>query len=603
MEHNSHHHLLHQHSLENETSGGEHHPLNVMNSIAMNALDQHHHHPNHMQNINQHSNGEENEDQVSAITLHTLLSSNVEEALSGLSPAELLHLERNVQRIKRSKNTPTKHEDENQDPNVESNYNHNHMNMSLGSLNSIAMNNSMSSIGMGINGMNNIMNSNMASNNYNMNSLGSLSMLNNMNLMNNMNLNLMNGMNSGLNSTLNPTMNGMVNMNSMGNMGSMNNMNSMNSMSSMNSMNMVSSSLPHHHSYHTTPSSLMSSAQQSPTTPQQYMNLPATTPVVDLRDGVEWITFHYTNKGRIQEYSIRIDIDHIGLEEIPHEFKVENCVYPRAMCAQENYVGNRWEYETNCNEIAWKLAWLNAGVLNAKRGLIQRAVDSYRNRFEESKSRRVVRQEKLSNGTLRRRTSEISMFAKGPKMLVFSWVSKGIPSKCRIRVDLENADLDEMDDTFKRNNCIYPRAMTEKDSYDGMRWGYENQCNEIAWKLSWLNPSKLAGKKAILQKAVEAYRAKFLQKGSKRNDMYANSPSNNINDILLDDYVSQNGRLKAEEFSEIVANTLQQALSHEYQNHHQDRDYGQGHGFAMDPQHYDDQEGLVSTAELLNNMG
>ena len=54
--------------------------------------------------------------------------------------------------------------------------------------------------------------------------------------------------------------------------------------------------------------------------------------------------------------------------------------------------------------LLWKLTWLNAPVLSGKRGLIQRAVDSYRNRLPETRSRRVLRQEKLHSGTLRRRT-------------------------------------------------------------------------------------------------------------------------------------------------------------------------------------------------------
>ena len=49
------------------------------------------------------------------------------------------------------------------------------------------------------------------------------------------------------------------------------------------------------------------------------------------------------------------------------------------------------------------MAWLNKEEIAGKRGLIQRAVDSYRNRYPSMRSRRVARQEKLMNGTLRKR--------------------------------------------------------------------------------------------------------------------------------------------------------------------------------------------------------
>ena len=70
---------------------------------------------------------------------------------------------------------------------------------------------------------------------------------------------------------------------------------------------------------------------------------------------------------------------------------------------REEYDGNRWEYETTCNRLGWQLCWLNKSQLSGRPGLIQRAVDSYRNRHAEMRSRRVTRQEKLANGTLRKR--------------------------------------------------------------------------------------------------------------------------------------------------------------------------------------------------------
>jgi hypothetical protein len=84
-------------------------------------------------------------------------------------------------------------------------------------------------------------------------------------------------------------------------------------------------------------------------------------------------------------------------------------IYPRANVSRSEYDGNRWDYETTCNQLGWKLCWLNKDQLFGRRGLIQRAVDSYRNRHAEMRSRRVTRQEKVANGTLRKRRSKKSL--------------------------------------------------------------------------------------------------------------------------------------------------------------------------------------------------
>lgn len=97
------------------------------------------------------------------------------------------------------------------------------------------------------------------------------------------------------------------------------------------------------------------------------------------------------------EYTIRCDVESINVESLSHEFKTENCVYPRAMCGKDGYRGNRLVYESECNAVGWALAELNP-QLRGKRGLIQRAVDSWRNSNQDPKlrSRRVRRQAKMS---------------------------------------------------------------------------------------------------------------------------------------------------------------------------------------------------------------
>jgi hypothetical protein len=96
------------------------------------------------------------------------------------------------------------------------------------------------------------------------------------------------------------------------------------------------------------------------------------------------------------EYTIRCDVESVKVDDLPPDFKTENCVYPRACCPKDQYKGNRLHYETECNTVGWALAQLNP-CLRGKRGLIQRAVDSWRNSNQDPRlrSRRVRRQAKM----------------------------------------------------------------------------------------------------------------------------------------------------------------------------------------------------------------
>ncbi|ODA83346.1 hypothetical protein RJ55_01859 [Drechmeria coniospora] len=128
--------------------------------------------------------------------------------------------------------------------------------------------------------------------------------------------------------------------------------------------------------------------------------IPATTPLVVRQDGngVQWIAFEYSRDRVKMEYTIRCDVESVNTEELSPEFKQENCVYPRACCPKDQYRGNRLMYETDCNRVGWALAQLNP-PLRGKRGLIQRAVDSWRNSNQDPRlrSRRVRRMAKISN--------------------------------------------------------------------------------------------------------------------------------------------------------------------------------------------------------------
>ncbi|RHZ63922.1 uncharacterized protein CDV56_109158 [Aspergillus thermomutatus] len=144
--------------------------------------------------------------------------------------------------------------------------------------------------------------------------------------------------------------------------------------------------------HHTTPSvGASSSAAPGP--------IPATTPLVVRQDsnGVQWIAFEYSRDRVKMEYTIRCDVESVNVDSLSQEFKTENCVYPRACCSKDQYKGNRLVYETECNAVGWALADLNP-ALRGKRGLIQRAVDSWRNSNQDPRlrSRRVRRMAKMN---------------------------------------------------------------------------------------------------------------------------------------------------------------------------------------------------------------
>lgn len=178
--------------------------------------------------------------------------------------------------------------------------------------------------------------------------------------------------------------------------------------------------------------------------------------------------------------------------------------------------------------MGWKLAYLNLEEIAGKRGLIQRAVDSYRNRYPSMRSRRVARQEKLLKGTLRKRKhrettastedddqsnktakNQHEYSEKAPKTILIE--DSTSTSKCRIRINIESVVLDAVDIAFRKNNCVFPRAMniTSETPSVSQRRLDEAKCNEIGWKLAWLNPRQLANKKNLLQKALDTYRNQF----------------------------------------------------------------------------------------------
>lgn len=150
-------------------------------------------------------------------------------------------------------------------------------------------------------------------------------------------------------------------------------------------------SIPPHNGHQSPPAGGSSSAAPGP--------IPATTPLVVRQDGdgVQWISFEYSRDRIKMQYIIRCDVEAVNVDTLSQQFKTENCVYPRACCSKDQYRGNRLVYETDCNAVGWALAKLNP-LLRGKRGLIQRAVDSWRNSNQDHRlrSRRVRRMAKVN---------------------------------------------------------------------------------------------------------------------------------------------------------------------------------------------------------------
>ena len=148
--------------------------------------------------------------------------------------------------------------------------------------------------------------------------------------------------------------------------------------------------------------------------------IPATTPLVVRQDnnGVQWIAFEYSRDRVKMEYTIRCDVESVNVDQLSAEFKNENCVYPRACCEKSAYRGNRFTYETDCNTVGWGLAELNP-CLRGKRGLIQRAVDSWRNSNSDPKyrSRRVRRMAKINHRKINNIQSINAIGGQGANMM------------------------------------------------------------------------------------------------------------------------------------------------------------------------------------------
>lgn len=285
-------------------------------------------------------------------------------------------------------------------------------------------------------------------------------------------------------------------------------------------------------------------------------------------NGVDWISFAYSRERIRTEYTIRGDVETVDLDTLTEEFKHQNCIYPRARVPPEQYTGTRHRYETECNAIGWALAKLNPCLRN-KRGLIQRAVDSWRNKEPSLRSRRIRRMVALNDIHCVREHENVSRISpsnqesplppqflqvasavayrpvhdgqhapfheiskkssranngndkllKKPKYILLDDIKKD--TRVRVRVSLDEVDLEEIPDAFRRDHCVFPRRFVPMHtSYGEPQPTYEHELqteeakkeqmiNEIGWKLAWLNMRLFANRPSFLQRAVDAYRNKI----------------------------------------------------------------------------------------------
>lgn len=254
---------------------------------------------------------------------------------------------------------------------------------------------------------------------------------------------------------------------------------------------------------------------------RRIVNRPASQPYIKCINGENRLCFKYPTKMSTEEvkteksleeteFSIKFDIDSVDIEKMTDKFKIENSIYPKANVDPEKYVGNRWEYETEVNKLAWKLTALNPSLLYGRKGIIQRAVDSFRNLHLSTSSRRVARMKKIDEGITRKRQPDNSPFSAS-----VTWVQKGITKKCKIRVDIETIDYEKIDSDFRTKYSVFVEEFDDQ-SFGLGKWENISEDNILAVKIAFLNVDntsfwnavKATDKVTMLRKAVEVYKSR-----------------------------------------------------------------------------------------------
>lgn len=277
---------------------------------------------------------------------------------------------------------------------------------------------------------------------------------------------------------------------------------------------------------------------------RKVVNLPASQPYIRIVDGEERLCFKYNTKisetalnamprAELEdnEFCVRFDLDSVDISKISEKFKADNVIYPRANVPKEMYTGNRWQYETECNKLACQFVSLNHVLLYGKKGLIQRAVDSYRKFNKQSRNRRIVKDDMMGEGMVKRRHSE-----SAPTTANIVWTVKGVTKKCRVRIDIENVNYEKIDEDFKSRYSIFNDDFDDT-SFGLGKWESKNSDNELSVKIAYLNVDntmfwnavKATDKTSMLKKAVDAYKNR-----DSLNEYDSSDDNEAIHDVVAD---------------------------------------------------------------------
>ncbi|KAI5150490.1 hypothetical protein ENBRE01_1526 [Enteropsectra breve] len=291
---------------------------------------------------------------------------------------------------------------------------------------------------------------------------------------------------------------------------------------------------------------------------RKIVNLPASRPYVKLIDGEKRLCFKYNTKVsetalnampkadlEDNEFSVRYDLESVDISKLNEKFKADNCVYPRANIPYEMYMGNRWNYETECNRLAWQFVSLNPVLLYGKKGLIQRAVDSFRKINKCNKGQEFYKDDTFYGDIEKRKHAMPALLN-----VQIQWTSRGVVRRCKVQTGVEGVDYTAIPEDFKAKYSVLSDYFDSK-SFGLERWESRNVDNELAIKIaflnvensSFLNAIKAIGLHAVIKKAVEAYKAKKEEVASSEDDTEAFDAVNATLDKAFDDAGMNNADL------------------------------------------------------------
>ncbi|KAJ2832336.1 hypothetical protein GGI24_001274 [Coemansia furcata] len=120
-------------------------------------------------------------------------------------------------------------------------------------------------------------------------------------------------------------------------------------------------------------------------------------------------------------------------------------------------------------------------------------------------------------------------------------------SRIRINIDLGTVSSVAADTRFKNDHAVFPRALnTSRSRYGALqgRWEFEIACNELAWRLAWLNKGRLRGRKPLIQKCLDAYRIRFSTPPWNLLSCYRDQMSESVDPQFFDYWTPRPGRLR-----------------------------------------------------------